>query len=449
MPAERSKMIRTSVDRLWRGPAYLRVAILTILVLSAAVRVILAVSVTPTYVSDARDYRVLAQNLAEGRGYVQPYEGETEAFEGFTFRAFRPPGYPALLAGLSAVFGWGPQVYLVVNIVADLVTQVCFLLIAAYLLGAGPALAVQILLGAHVLWTPNPMTESLHTALFAVLALLLVAGTPLKSWRAALLFGVVATAGVFVRPITICVFPALAWRLGRSGMTRRGAVMVLVAALPAAACVTGWGVRNYRLFGECVLFTTNFGHHNAADFGIPADWTYLQLRREGLNEAQINRALVRAELRIAAKHPFAALMTWVTRAAELFSLEPAWEVHSVLWKEMFGRDREASLVFRAYRGAYAQYMVVYLAAAAGAAWLGLRRQGLCGLWSLMVFYVAIHALVSRGDIRLVAPLYPVLCVLAAAVWAGVQEHLEGARMSQASISSPPSEASDSGSTSGV
>ena len=47
---------------------------------------------------------------------------------------------------------------------------------------------------------------------------------------------------------------------------------------------------------------------------------------QGLNEAQINAALVNREVRVAAAHPFAWLMTYVERVGDLFSLEPAWEL---------------------------------------------------------------------------------------------------------------------------
>ncbi|GAG00980.1 unnamed protein product, partial [marine sediment metagenome] len=70
-----------------------------------------------------------------------------------------------------------------------------------------------------------------------------------------------------------------------------------------------------------------------------------------------------------------------------------------------------------------KYYATYILAACGAVLLALRRRGLAGLWSLMLFYVVIHALVSRGDIRLVAPLYPLMCILAGAFYALILEQL--------------------------
>ena len=42
--------------------------------------------------------------------------------------------------------------------------------------------------------------------------------------------------------------------------------------------------------------------------------------------------------------------------------------------------------------------------------LGAPRLGV--LWALLGLYVVVHGAVSRGDLRLAEPLYPVLCLLA-------------------------------------
>ena len=137
-------------------------------------RIVLVAGADPAALSDGRDYLVLAHNLASGQGYVQVYDGETEAFQGFTFRAFRSPGYPLFMAGLYSLLGWRAAVGFAVNVAAELLCQACYVLIAARLLGRGAALVVAVLLAGHVLWTPSLMTESFYSALFALLAMLIV-----------------------------------------------------------------------------------------------------------------------------------------------------------------------------------------------------------------------------------------------------------------------------------
>jgi hypothetical protein len=454
--------------RIAQAPRGLRVTFGVVFVLSLLVRLILAGAATPAFVSDARDYRDLADNLAAGRGYTQVYQGETGAFNGFTFRAFRPPGYPAFLVALHAISGHSDYAYLFANILADLATQVCFLLIAAQVLGAWPALLVQILLAAHVLWTPNPMTESLHTALFAVLALLLVAKWPLRSWIGALVFGLIAAAALFVRPVTVCVFPALVWQFAwhewsafharrrqtatvprpskprspasapkspprgrapddrhtiaqppRGVILMRSLLLLILAVLPSAISTSLWAARNHRLFGETVWFTTNFGHHNAWDYGFHADNEFARLRAAGLNEAQINRELTRLERERALTYPVAWLITCAQRAADLFSLDPPVEVNDILWKLILNAD--TSSIGRLFRVSYRQYEWTYSLAACGVLLLALWRRGLSGLWSLFLSYVVVHAVLSRGDIRLLAPAYPIMCVFAAGVWMVLQD----------------------------
>jgi hypothetical protein len=417
--AEMTPGLRGPVQTLIRAPRGLRHAYLAIFVLSLVFRILLASAARPVLVSDARDYHVLARNLTEGRGYLQVYQGETQAFDGFTFRAFRSPGYPLLLAGLYTVFGWHWSVDLALNIVADVVTQACALLIAVYLFGAGPALLVQVLLAVHVLWTPNPMTESLYTALFTLLALLLAARTPLEGWAGALGFGLLTAAALFVRPITLCVFPALGWRCLRCQPRWPRLPLLGLVLLPSIVSVTVWAMRNHALLGQYVVFTTNFGHHNAGAYGIPSDETFAYFRQQGLNEAEINRELTRLEWNLVKADPAGWLKLWARRVGELFSLSPPWEVGVVLWQRVLPVGPEASWVGAWYRVSYYQYYVTYPLFALGAVVLALRRQGLQGLWMLMVSYIMLHAALSRGDIRLLAPLYPLLCLLPAGLWAMV------------------------------
>ena len=58
---------------------------------------------------------------------------------------------------------------------------------------------------------------------------------------------------------------------------RRGGLL-LVALLPSAFALTAWSIRNWRTFGELVPLTTNFGHHNAPDYGLDANGLFAQLR---------------------------------------------------------------------------------------------------------------------------------------------------------------------------
>lgn len=410
-PAERTPTAPGFPPRSWwKGREHYALLIL-ILALSLTLRLWLVSAATPVYVGDARDYRVLAHNLATEKSYQQEYHGESWAYEGFTFRAYRPPGYPVLLAAWHTMCGWNPDSYLYLNIAADLVTQVCWFFIAARVLGNAPGLILCALLGVHVLWTPNPMSESVYTAIFSLLALLMVAREPLADWRNALSFGMLAAAALFTRPITACLFPVL---IARSWPRRRHWqtwLLLILSVAPSLLALGAWSLRNYRLFGEFVPLTTNLGVHNAWDFGFPADRLFAELRSRGLNEAQINQEFLRLERARAVEYPLPFLLTWATRSIELFSLKPPVELQKTLWGEILPPTAAAG---RLYAWSYALYLPVYILAAAGAALLVWRRRRLQGVGWLVLSYILLHGLVSRGDLRLIAPLYPAIAFFAAA-----------------------------------
>lgn len=394
--------------------------------LGLALRLWLIFAANPTLASDARDYHDYAASLLAGRGYVQVYNGETEAFNGFTFRAFRPPGYPVFLAGLYAVVGWHLRAALLANIVADLITQLASAWIAHRLFGIRAAMLVSALLALHVLWTLSLMTESLHTALFsATLALLIERVYPQttaddaaaernrnrRGWLRWFAIGLLLMAGIFTRPITICLIPIAIWSAAQQqgGWRSRRAALALIL-LPTILTTLAWGWRNYAIFGERVWTTTNLGHHNAWEFDLNADMAFALLRKDGANEAEINSAMLADQRRWAWEHPDRWLRIVAWRAVTLFSLSPPPELTNVLWKFTFPPE-SAGIAATVYRNLYYHYWLVYLLAPFGL--LTVRLPGGRFLIAVVLCFTLMHMLVSRGDLRLAAPLYPVLCVLIA------------------------------------
>ena len=59
-----------------------------------------------------------------------------------------------------------------------------------------------------------------------------------------------------------------------------------------------------------------------------------------------------------------------------------------------------------------QYYLTYPLALAGALLLARERRPLYGVWAILGIYVLAHAVVSDGNFRLAAPLYPLLCLFA-------------------------------------
>ena len=381
--------------------------------------------------ADTRDYHVFAYNLSHGNGYQQVYDGERSAYQGLTFYAYRMPGYPAILAAAYTLFGWVPRYAMCLNLLAELWTSFCVFLVAFSLFDKRVAVLSQALWSLQALWVTALMTESVFTALLMTSVTIVVTKQPLRSIGWALLYGVAGAASVFVRPIG--VVSLLSGPLVRAGSIRRwaGVVCLAVIFLPAVAGVGLWGYRNERVFGQVVLLSTNFGRHNAPDFGIDFERVYESLRAQGKNEAEINDVLTRDVCRRALSDPLGTARIWAIRIRDLFWLPPlSYVEQGLLWPQRFPRPQVPPWVYAVYQRLYYQYPLVYGLALAGFVLLASQRKLWNGLGVTFLLYVVCHALVSEGNIRFAAPLYPMLCIFAAVALAagGAQLHVLVHRM---------------------
>ncbi|MBI2962881.1 MAG: hypothetical protein HYY35_03940 [Deltaproteobacteria bacterium] len=391
-----------------------RTASLAILAVSVTARLVLVAFTEPVLVSDARDYWVYAYNLAHLGRYVQVYDGETLAFNGYAFWAYRPPGYPGFLSAFLTVFDWEPRAALVANVFFDAVSQLVWLLIASAVVGRGPALIAMAMLGAHLLWTPFVMSESFFTALFSIATLAVVFRLPLISVAHALFWGTEIALALFTRPIALSLAPATLHRFLGKNSVARGAMILVLFWVPSLVATASWTLRNYALFRQPVILTTNLGSHNAADFGIDMEQVFGRLREAGLDEAQIDSLFLDLERRIAVTRGVGwCIRLWGRRLADLVSLTPARELRSILWVYAFSGGPVSRAVGWLHEISFVQYYATYALAAVGIVVLLVARVPLAGLWTVLVCYLLVHPAMSRGDIRLFAPLYPLVALFAA------------------------------------
>ena len=387
----------------------------TLLALALALRLTLVTQATWLPVSDTRDYHDLARSLATGRGYVQVYDGERPEYRGLVFHAFRMPGYPAFLAVLYSIFGWNSLVGFAANVGAELLTQLLVLGLGRRLLDPTASLLAQALVATHVVWTPSLMTESLFTLLFTALVAMVALGRALASPAGAAGFGVLLAVAVFVRPIGVAALPAAWLAARRVRPPARRIALALGMVAPLALGLGAWTLRNHERLGTAVVLTTNLGAHNAPFFGIDRAQVVAEARRQGLNEAEINAALVREIGRTVADAPAWAGVLYVRRAVDLFSLGRPWEVRALLATRTFASppsSGEPSAAGLLYGALLFQYYLTYPLALAGAVLLARARRPLSGVWTILGGYVLLHAVVSDGNFRLAAPLYPVFCLFA-------------------------------------
>jgi hypothetical protein len=393
-----------------------------LLTLALVLRLWLVTQATWLPVSDTRDYHVLARSLASGQGYVQVYEGERPEYRGLAFHAFRMPGYPAFLAVLYGLLGWSPLVGYLANVACELATQLLVLGLGRRLLDPAAGLFAQALVATHVVWTPSLMTESLFTVLFTALVLMVVLGSTASRGGAAR-FGVLLALAVFVRPIAIATVPAAWAQAGRGRPWGRGLALALLMGAPLVLGLGAWTLRNDARLGAPVILTTNLGAHNAPFFGIDRARVVEDARRRGLGEAGINEALLDEIRRVIAESPAWAAALYARRVVDLFSLGRPWEVRALLAPRTFARPEGTTPAGRVYRALLVQYYLTYPLALAGAIILGRARRPLRGVWTTLATYVLLHALVSDGNFRLAAPLYPLFCLFAGVAVAWLLERV--------------------------
>ena len=224
--------------------------LLCILTAGLIVRIAAVALFHPPLISDDIDYVALGKSLAHGEGFQ--LDGHATAF--------RPPGYPILLALSFRLFGESLLPVRVVQAAADLLS--CFVLFLlgrrlfserAGLIGAG----IFALFPVEVLYVSIMMTETVFTTLL-LLYLLICTGTK-ASWNTGIVAGIVLGAATFVRP-TILLLPAAVfivrwmtgWKPGENlkalGITAGTALLIL----------SPWLIRNGDQFGRVTL-TSNTG----------------------------------------------------------------------------------------------------------------------------------------------------------------------------------------------
>lgn len=209
-------------------------------------------------------YLGIAINLVEGRGYCSP--------GGAVATAFRPPLFPLCLAAGMVVF---PPAAVVggINVLSGLLT-VWLTLILGTRLGLGRSRWFAAILVAIdpllILYTAQPMTESLCTLLATLLAWRLVRPShPEASPHPAYQIGIGIAFGLLVlcRPTFWLTAPffVMTWLMSRSAgrflPNFRQTLSEGMSSVCGTVLIVGpWLIRNWLVFGVPILTTTHGGY---------------------------------------------------------------------------------------------------------------------------------------------------------------------------------------------
>lgn len=222
--------------------------------LALALRIAAAILFPITPVSDSDWYVNRAEDIASGLGYQD---------SGYP-TAYWPVGYPALLGALFWVFGADIAVVVGLNLAAALGIMAALLSFGRHFTGdvivGRLALLLYAIYPAHIAYNGAAVTEPVYTALMmgGVLLVLAAASDFKLHFPAGLAFGAATLikAQTLLFPVGALVGLAL---IARRIASRKFAAALIVVYAGLFCVVLPWTFRNYRVFGEFVLVSTNGG----------------------------------------------------------------------------------------------------------------------------------------------------------------------------------------------
>jgi 4-amino-4-deoxy-L-arabinose transferase-like glycosyltransferase len=295
-----------------------------VLAVALVARILYWVLVTPDYSpdSDAAQYFDLARNIVNGHGYAMTFP-QLELHP----TAFRPPGYPYLLAAVLKVFGvdYGVGPGRALSLVCGLVAiALVYLLvrristpIAALVAGLCMALYPPLLANDTVL-----LTESLSLALLAGVLLALV----VRRWPiAAVLCGLLILTRASAQYLMILLAFWVLWQLG---WKRALGFLAIVAAV-----LSPWFIRNQIQLGSPYFVTSN-GFNLAGTYSPAAresrrfvdpviDDRFKQFRLAQFNEGDWQDQLQAFAIEDLKSHPGQVPGVLFRNAQHLFEFTPA------------------------------------------------------------------------------------------------------------------------------
>lgn len=247
----------------WHPETRWRAALVGVALVALGTRVTYALAAAPTIlpVSDAGGYRLLGKHLAEGRGYIRPYD--LALVDVVRPTAEFPPGFPALLGALHAVGLESVRSQRLALALLGALASVGVVLLARRWVPDRWAVGVGLVAAVHpAVFGPEAalLAESLFLWLVLLVLLAVVRYREDPTPPRALLVGLLGGAATLVRSEGLVLAVALALPLLVTAPPRRIRARAAVAVFVGALLLPGaWAVRNLATFDEPVLVSNNVG----------------------------------------------------------------------------------------------------------------------------------------------------------------------------------------------
>jgi 4-amino-4-deoxy-L-arabinose transferase-like glycosyltransferase len=344
----------------------------------------------PPALDDQFDFRIGAQLLAEGHGFIRPTE---YVFNGRSIAtAQHPPLYTLVLAGLAKLGTTSPDVQRLTGTVFGAGTIAAAGLLGrrvagdrAGLAAAGLAAVYPVLIAAD----GALMSESLFGLLAALTLLAAYRLLDAPTVGRALAFGAVAGLATLTRGEMLLLLPLLLIPFVRR---REAWTAVLVSVLACVVVLAPWTIRNWIVFDQPVLVSTNSGGSVAGAncertyYGDALGYWALEcIRQHPGNEAQRLDESRRDGVRYARDHAGRVPVVAAARVGRVWSVYKPFQLPE-------GRSG------RVHKLGVAMFFLLLGLAAWGAVLLRRRR---AELWILLAPFVAVTvtALTSYGNVR--------------------------------------------------
>ncbi len=345
--------------------------------------------------ADSQQYLAMAENIQAGNGPIINQR----------LKAYRAPGYPFFLAGVSTLLGHDIRVLRVVQAFVGALVPLLLVLLgqelgekrAGWLAGLAAACYPHL-----VYFSARLLTETQFTLLLLLAMLILARAHGRSSWRLSLAGGAALGLATLTRfslgLLPLALIPVWFWHTPRP---RRQFVFVL---LGFTLVLAPWSVRNYRILGSFVPLSTHLGHHAwevlgpQATGGPVADHITWPEGTHTLDELARDRMLKRKTWEHVQMHPARTIGLVGRKFLRYWSPLPNDPAHRTPLYIL------ASL---------ASFGVVLLLALAALLQARRRLMPLWPLWLPLLYYTAVQVTISMGSIRYRVPIEPYLILLAA------------------------------------
>jgi 4-amino-4-deoxy-L-arabinose transferase-like glycosyltransferase len=390
----------------WRGRIWAVVAVATA---ARALTLVATAGYHPQH--DDRSYFRVARSLV----LLGRYPILHVAHVGWLPSAYRPPGWPLVLAGVWSVTGISVTAGRIALLVLGVAACVLGAQIARRLAGDRAGLVAGLVLAVDPLLLAANATlesETLFTALLLAALLAVLRAREAGSWRWTAAAGVLVGAAALTRTNALVLIPLLGWLVLPTPRPRRWLRHSALAIGAAILVISPWTIRNATELHHFVPVSTETGNTLAGTYNITslhhhARWllpsrtgAYRAIYARYADSPQLDDHLRSAVLRWVAHHPTYPLVVSAWNSARLLGFDgPNWATWSLHTMSM------------GPGWAMPVWLATLLITMLAAAELTRRRRG-AGPVAVVAAVLLLTTVPVTGEMRLAIPLQAVLVLLA-------------------------------------